>query len=116
MCIIQIHFVSVYYSSTLCKNLLSHLAWLLSISLKISDTMASRGPLRKRMKTTKGSQVAPSPNMVNTSDGQSVQDFLAALVPALIPAITEGVVTSLQDLGVINKPTSQNEQSSADQT
>ena len=43
-----------------------------------------------------------------------MQDLVAALIPALIPAITRGVVASLQDMGVINtsqhKKQVQNEQ------
>ena len=84
--------------------------------LNFSDTMSSRGPPRKRRKTNKEPNAARATPIASKSEGKSMQELAAALVPALIPAITQGVITTLQDLGVINKPMTQTEQNSAEQT
>ena len=86
------------------------------ILLQFSETMSSRGPPSKRRKTSKASVTststvsnrktskasATSTSTESNQNGQPLQDLVAALIPALIPAITRGVVASLQDMGVIN--------------
>ncbi|MEW8544664.1 MAG: hypothetical protein AB2693_14140, partial [Candidatus Thiodiazotropha sp.] len=42
---------------------------------------------------------------INPTPVQPLKDFVAELIPALIPAITQSVVSALQDVGIVKKPT-----------
>ena len=133
-CIIQIHFFPVYYSSTLVYVLFKYIiskciiqvhcakiclaiwhSYCLTL-LNFSDIMSSRGPTHKRRKTKKEPNAAQVTPITSNPEGKSMQELAAALVPALIPAITQGVITTLHDLGVINKPQTQTQQNSAEQS
>ena len=57
--------------------------------------MSSRPPAKKRRR------VSPDTSSVETSSSTAVTTDLSAIVAALVPAITKGVVETLQSMGVI---------------
>ncbi|MEW8339813.1 MAG: hypothetical protein AB2708_08185 [Candidatus Thiodiazotropha taylori] len=52
----------------------------------------------------------------NPAPGQSLKDLVAEIIPAIIPAITQGVVSALQDIGIINAQPQKDVQSSQNVT
>lgn len=92
--------------------------------------MSSRGPPRKRRKTAKAAESATQATTIhpasrqdatttvttNSAPGQSLKDLVAEIIPAIIPAITQGVVSALQDIGVINSQPQQDVQNSQNTT
>lgn len=84
--------------------------------------MSSKQPPRKRRRTAKASSTIddrhnevqveePTPTS-NIFNRQTNDELVAALIPVLVPAVTQGVVSSLREMGMIN-PNFQTQQSIA---